>query len=94
MTEKYRIYKTEPQEVLNSQEKVETAISQGIDWEAFTRLDMIEENKITEFCQGCDHFDGQEVPCKVVGSNDQARYANRKWCGYSRVNGVRVDKQA
>ena len=52
----------------------------------------IAESKITTFCTGCDFFQGEGIPCKIVGSNNQARYAVRNWCGYANIGGKRVDK--
>jgi hypothetical protein len=48
----------------------------------------IEEDKVTRFCTGCDHF--QET-CILFTRNDQLRYAARGNCGGARVNGIRGD---
>ena len=52
----------------------------------------ISEENIASFCKGCDHFKGKGIPCSVVGSNDQARYAARKQCGWADVDGKRTVK--
>jgi hypothetical protein len=49
------------------------------------------ESEISKFCVGCDHFQ-EGKPC-FVGSNDQARYAARKWCGWAKTAGQRAIKQ-
>ena len=51
----------------------------------------IAEEKITAFCSGCDNFKGESIPCAVVGSNDQSRYAARKHCGWATVDGKRTE---
>ena len=94
MAEKLRSYTTEMGDLIASdfpREAYRVLISN------FTPQDfMIErtitENKITAFCQGCDAFKGEGVPCKV-GANDQARYANRRYCGYSVINGESVQRK-
>jgi hypothetical protein len=40
----------------------------------------ISEATIAAFCSSCDFVENR----KVCSRNDQARYANRKWCGWSR----------
>lgn len=48
----------------------------------------ISEENITMFCKPCDNYiEGK--PCKIVGQNDQARYAARKGCGWASKDGVR-----
>lgn len=47
----------------------------------------ISEADIAKFCNGCD-FSKTEV-CTKVKSNDQARYAARKGCGWAEKDGVR-----
>lgn len=44
----------------------------------------ITEQAITDFCSGCDRLQ-QNNQCSVNDSNDQARYAERKWCGIATV---------
>jgi hypothetical protein len=90
MTEKWRVFKTELQDVLNTEKKVREAVVSGKSPENFRRWDAIAESKIAEFCNGCDHLATDNV-CRQVGANSQARYAapNRELCGWSEVNGVR-----
>ncbi|HWA52082.1 MAG TPA: hypothetical protein VG895_03450 [Patescibacteria group bacterium] len=49
----------------------------------------IPELKITEFCRNCDWYKAETNGCQIVDSNDQARYALRRWCGWANVNGKR-----
>lgn len=85
-----RIYTKEVQDTLNTRAKVIEALKLGIDPNVYERLASIDESKITAFCKGCDNFKGEGIPCETVGSNDQARYAVRNWCGWATVNGVRT----
>lgn len=94
MAEQLRKYTTEPQDVLTTHEAVTSALANGAlpgDYEVEAT---VAESKITKFCKGCDNFKGEGIPCKTVGSNDQARYAVRNWCGWATVNGKRTVKQA
>lgn len=88
MVDRFRAFKTELQDVLNTQEKVRDAVVSGRSPKEFERWDDIAESKISEFCNGCDHLGADNV-CKQVGSNNQARYTYRKLCGWTEVNGVR-----
>lgn len=51
------------------------------------QTDMVDENRVTALCEGCDFFKGVDAPCKRVGRNDQLRYANRGWCGWAQKGG-------
>lgn len=93
MTE-IRKYTKEPQDVLLTGEDVASAIARGALPEEFEVQATIAESKITSFCKGCDNFKGEGIPCRKVGSNNQARYADRNWCGWATVNGKRTAKQA
>jgi len=92
MAEKLRKYTLEPQDTLNTQEAVASAMARGALPEDFETPATIAESKITAFCNGCDSFKGEGVPCKVVGSNDHARYAARNWCGWATVSGKHTTK--
>lgn len=48
----------------------------------------IAEDAVQKFCAGRDALKATGV-CRVAGTNDQARYAAREWCGWATVNGVR-----
>ncbi len=94
MKEGNRVFKTGAQDVLNSEEAVAAAINSGLAPEAFERHETIPESKITAFCKPCDHFKGEGIPCPIVKSDDQARYALREWCGWASVKGVRGEMTA
>jgi hypothetical protein len=49
------------------------------------------EADIKKFCTGCDRFQEAE-PCNI-GSNDQARYAARKLCGWVIIDGQHTVKR-
>lgn len=51
----------------------------------------IPESDIQEFCKGCDLLKSDGV-CPILGSNNQARYVEKKWCGWARVNGEEKQK--
>lgn len=53
----------------------------------------IAESTISAFCNGCDNYKGEGIACPLVGANDQARYAERKWCGWASVDGKRTVKE-
>jgi hypothetical protein len=93
MKERVRTYKKGIQDTLDSREKVIQAIASGADPSIFEVESEVPEADITRFCQGCDNFGGEGIPCNVAGSNDQARYSVRKWCGWASVKGERVIKQ-
>jgi hypothetical protein len=90
MTEAIRTFHTEIQDTLNTDAKVSVAIKAGLLPEDLQTEKQISEADITAFCQGCDNFQSEGVPCNAVGSNDQARYTARKWCGWATVGGVRT----
>jgi hypothetical protein len=48
----------------------------------------ISEAKIAEFCGKCDFLQADNT-CQVSDSGDQARYADRRWCGWASVKGIR-----
>lgn len=92
--EAIREYKLRIQDILNTREKVERAIKSGALPEEFEgQTATIPESEITAFCSGCDYFKGEEIPCEMVGSDDQARCAARGWCGCASINGKRVVKK-
>ena len=94
MAETLRKYTTEPQDTLTTREAVASAMASGALPEDFETQATVAEQKITKFCKGCDNFKGEGIPCETVGSNDQARYTVRNWCGWATVNGKRTAKQA
>ncbi len=91
MTE--RKYTKEPQDTLRTKKDVVAAMASGALPADFETPATIAESAITSFCKGCDNFKGEGIPCEAVGSNDQARYAARKWCGWASVNGKRTTKK-
>ncbi len=93
MTEKVRVYTKEVQDTLNTRSKVAAAMIKGALLSDFETQTTISEADITKFCQGCDNFMSEGVPCRAVGSNDQARYAARGLCGWAFVKGERVTKK-
>lgn len=48
----------------------------------------ISEFDISTFCRNCDYHQLDNM-CKIVDSNDQARYAMRKQCGWASMDNVR-----
>ncbi len=94
MAEKMRVFKTAVQDVLNSEDAVRAAIESGLPPEAFESFSTVAESTIASFCKGCDNSGGESKPCKLVGPDDQARYAIRNWCGYAAVSGERGEMTA
>ncbi len=47
----------------------------------------ISEDEIAKFCKGCDSY-RENQPCALAGTNDQARYAARQWCGWASQKSV------
>jgi len=94
MTEKVRVYTKEVQDTLNTRSKVAEAVAQGALPSDFETQATVSEADITKFCQGCDNFTSGRVPCRAVGSNDQARYAARGWCGWASEEGERIIKKS
>lgn len=94
MTERRRHYKTEPQDLLLGlpEEQMKQVIKE-MSPSDFEVPRTIAESAITAFCQGCDNYQGEGVACPVVGANDQARYAQRKWCGWATIKGERTVKE-
>ena len=90
MSEAERVYTLELQDILKTKQAVADTIRRGKLPEDFGGQATISESAITKYCQGCDNFVGEAIPCKLVGSNDQARHVARKWCGWASVNGQKV----
>lgn len=48
----------------------------------------IAEQSIADFCKGCNNLKSDNT-CSWVNTNDQARYAERKYCGGAMIDKVR-----
>jgi len=88
MTEKLRNFQPEIQDIVFPNDGMKEAVRVGN--QNGTGM-AVAESQITTFCQGCD-FSKEGSPCSRVGSNDQARYAARGWCGWAEINGERTEK--
>jgi hypothetical protein len=89
MTEKLRYFYPELQDIIFPNVGMKEAAMVGIQNGGGMA---VAESQITTFCTGCDSFKGDSIPCSSVGSNNQVRYAARKWCGWAEIDGKRTEK--
>lgn len=53
----------------------------------------VPEQTIADFCKGCDMLQLDNI-CRIVGSNRQAIYVDRQWCGKGSRDGVQGEMTA